>query len=81
LAIITTSADKTEENSVWTGSTHTEKAGSAFGSFWTEGGWGIWKGNFRCREECGLESEERIEGIERAGERSSFFLGVLWDFQ
>jgi len=28
---------------------------------------------FRCKEECGLESEERIGGIERAGERSSFF--------
>jgi len=27
----------------------------------------------RCKEESGLESEERIGGIERSGEGSSFF--------
>jgi len=53
LAIIATSADKTEENSVWTGSTHTEKVGSAFGSFWREGCWGIWRGNFGAERSVG----------------------------
>jgi len=33
LAIIATSVDKTKENSVRTSNTHTQKAGSAFGSF------------------------------------------------
>jgi len=70
LAIIATSADKTEENSVWTGSTHTEKAGLAFGSFWTECCWefgeAIW-----CRGEgAGIKKE----GIERTIE---FFQGLL----
>jgi len=57
LAIIATSADKTEENSVRTSSTHTQKAGSAFGSFWTECYWefgeAIW-----CRGEgAGIEKK------------------------
>jgi len=36
LAIIATSADKTEENSVRTGSTHTQKSRISFCSFWQD---------------------------------------------
>jgi len=70
LAIIATSADKTEENSVWIGSTHTEKAGSAFGSFWTKCCWefgeAIW-----CRGE-GAEIEKRGDR-----ENDGVFLGTI----
>ena len=52
---------KQKKNSVWTGNTHTEKAGSAFDSFWVT----------ECWEEIGEAIWRRGEGAEMEKRRDT----------
>jgi len=73
LAIIATSADKTEENSVSTGSTHTQESRINFCSFWQN-----FVGNLgRQLGQSGGGWNLEKKGIERAGKLSSFSLASM----